>query len=737
MYNLKLAMTEFNRAFPKVAVDAFNQDLLKPTEHNLAANKRDGWQSPDIQGDLEQERDGGAVRNMDMITSSVRGDAMARARFDSRLRTEGTVQFDLIDGVYVVARKEDGTPTIACKVVFLPDENTDETTILGTFNADSYETVMAQAKGILRKNKTLVSKTSADWGADDDRFNAREDTAIANQVRNGLQEKLTYLVNGLYVAPGGQEMTVRKFLQSNPITSLFQSTDRSVRVMGDRIRRELSDYLLQNYDQSQISRFKGIFGANVTDWLVGKKLQAAIHEHTAPELLPPRPDLRSHLSDEAQEAIDKAKGKTAKLLQPSITKQAHDLQAFLVTASVDKLAWSNAIKAEVLRRWGKSQSMPKTTEGQVDEVALGKILDSIEAMVPPGPKQKAYTLYLAGQFFAFNPPAWVPGEDDAVIRPLMFNFDKLVTKGKLTGPQADINGYKGLDQLKAAVGKLMDEAHQPVGGPDVPDEEEAQKPRFDVHRTKYLPQDIADIKAGSAIVAEAGGWAVYKIRANPDEAGKIAAQLLCNNGINKVSWCVGRGTLSYLDQGPFYVLVQGGKSRFAISSVLRDKTATIWNAADTPVWVTTSGDGDHAMPNLVYTAQEKGIPLDLTKISSLPADILPVMAAATQADPELAALVPPAHLVQGDTAMLDKAIMVCSPTGLTQDLSSAFGSERTVGIGAAIMGRCIALHYDFSQEYSEFDETLLVAYIELLAAAGQGLPKSLEAAIIQAIQNAS
>lgn len=449
----------------------------------------------------------------------------------------------------------------------------------------------------------------------------------------------------------------------------------------------------------------------------------------------PRDDLRSHLSDEAKNDIDTAKGKTSKFLKKS-SKGSSDIASLAddvtsITASAEKLAWSNSLKNEVGKRWGNTPNFPQ------DDAALAAFLDSVEKLTPAGPKQKVYTLYLCGQYFAFNPPAWQPGEDDAVIRPLIFNFDKLVTKGKLTGAQSDINSYKALDQLKSTVQKAIDEAEEgSKSRPENDDESEGALDRFDVHRTKYLPQDLADIKAGSTVITEVNGFAVYKIKQHPDETGKVAAQLLCNNGINKVSWCVGRGTVRYLEDGPFYVFVKDGRSRFAMSSEMSQKTATIWNPADTPIWVTTSG-GATGMPNLQKAAQASGIPLDMSKISSLPAELVPVIAQARKHDPEMAVLVPEAHLVAGDTAPLDKAIMATPLQGLVSDLKNAFSSERSMGIGAAVMGRCVALHYDFSEEYSMFDENLLVAYIEMLAGAGQKLPTSLEDALVEAIQAAS
>ena len=397
-------------------------------------------------------------------------------------------------------------------------------------------------------------------------------------------------------------------------------------------------------------------------------------------------------------------------------------------AAESKLAWSNALKKEVQTRCAKSPTFAALTPEQVDE-----FLTHTERLVPVE-GAKNFILYLALQHFNVNPPAWMPGEDDAVIRPLMHNFEKLCVTGKLQADAKNIFNYKALDQLKKTVGDLMDKDNATEPEVEVSDEEEAGKSRFDVHRKKYLPADLQAIAAGSTVIAEVNGYAVYKIKDHPDQAGKDAAQLLCNNGINKVSWCVGRGTLSYLDQGPFYVLVKGGRSRFAISTKLQGNEATIWNPADTPVWVTTSG-GAAGFQNLQQAANAKGLTLDMSQISSLPADIIDVLAAARQADPQLMAMIPETHLVKGDTGPLDKAIMACPIQGLVSDLAEGFQSERTMGLASAVMGRAIALHYDFSPEYSMFNENLLVAYIELLAAAGEGLPKSLEDAIIQAIQS--
>ena len=395
--------------------------------------------------------------------------------------------------------------------------------------------------------------------------------------------------------------------------------------------------------------------------------------------------------------------------------------------AVDKQAWSKSIKNEVIKRWGKSPNM-------MDEAGLDQFLDNVEKLVPAGAKSKAYMLYLCSQYFPFTPPAWEPGHDDSEIRPLMFNFDKLVTGNKLTGKASDLQSYKMLDQLKKAVKGASE-----VEGPKKENDESAEQAlatedRFSIKRTRYLPEDLEIIKSGSTIIANHDGWACYKIKHNPDQGGEAAGFMLCNNGINDVSWCVGRKTNNYFKDGPFYVMVKGGKSRYAISTHL-NRDATIWNPADTPIWQTAGSEG--RFPHIEAAAQAKGLNVDLEQISSLPHDIIGILEAATKVDPELAKVVPAEHIVEPNpetVASLDKAIMASDIKGLVGDLSVAYSSDRSLGKGAAVLGRCVQMHYDFSPEYSEFTENLLIGYIEALAGAGQKLPQSLEDAIVEAIQ---
>lgn len=117
----------------------------------------------------------------------------------------------------------------------------------------------------------LFRKTAADWDADSTRYNRREDTSAAKGVAFGLSQRFHQLMNGLYAQPGGQgNVTLGQFLRTNPITQLFQSTDNSVRLMGYKLRSDLSAYLKENFTEDQIKRFQAQYGNNVTDWFVHK-----------------------------------------------------------------------------------------------------------------------------------------------------------------------------------------------------------------------------------------------------------------------------------------------------------------------------------------------------------------------------------------------------------------------------------------------------------------------------------
>lgn len=123
---------------------------------------------------------------------------------------------------------------------------------------------------------TLNTKVASAWDADTTRWHARERAVGAKEVQQGLRQRFQQLIHGLYVQPGGQQQTLSQFLSRNPITELFRGTDRSVRLMGNRIRTELDAFLQQHYTPQQVQQFKEEHGANVSDWLVHKIIASKI-----------------------------------------------------------------------------------------------------------------------------------------------------------------------------------------------------------------------------------------------------------------------------------------------------------------------------------------------------------------------------------------------------------------------------------------------------------------------------
>jgi 5'(3')-deoxyribonucleotidase/GNAT superfamily N-acetyltransferase len=134
---------------------------------------------------------------------------------------------------------------------------------------------------------TLNTKVASGWDAETTRWHARERAVGAKEVQQGLRQRFQQLIHGLYVQPGGQQQTLSQFLTRNPITELFRGTDRSVRLMGNRIRTELDAFLQQHYTPQQVQQFKEEHGANVSDWLI-HKIIAAKTARASDELLTKR-----------------------------------------------------------------------------------------------------------------------------------------------------------------------------------------------------------------------------------------------------------------------------------------------------------------------------------------------------------------------------------------------------------------------------------------------------------------
>jgi len=373
-----------------------------------------------------------------------------------------------------------------------------------------------------------------------------------------------------------------------------------------------------------------------------------------------------------------------------------------ISKYLNKLAVSNAIKQEIVNRFGSKPNFPKEN--------LDSTLDQIEKLVPTGNKAKTYILWLSNQLWGITPPGFVLGEDDARVKPLIYNFDEAVNKKKLSGPQADINKYKDLESIQKAVGE---EEKEPEG------------------MVEYTDEQKAIVEKGSEVIYNQGGWVVYRINKGNNKDHFAAAKLLCDNDIHNVGWCVGRGTTSYLVEGNFYVVEKNGRSKYAISTDAN--SATIWNPSDTPVWTTSGTGGD--FHNIARAAISLGIKLDFSTLSSLPRELVPLMKEVVPKDPYLAERIPADQLTEGDTGPLDKVLFGMDKSKIIEDLNENFSSHRTVGSAAAIMGRCIALKMDFAGTYDNFSEETMLAYIELLAAAGyKSLPKSFEDYIVSELE---
>lgn len=132
-------------------------------------------------------------------------------------------------------------------------------------------------------NDVLALKTASFWDADTAKAHRRDDAYSLQQVQRGLRERFNQLLNGLYVQPQGHTITLRQFLTHNPVTELFRSTDKSVRLMGNKLRADLDAFLHQNFTPAQVQQFKDSYGSNVTDWIHRKIVakQAALFTRLA------------------------------------------------------------------------------------------------------------------------------------------------------------------------------------------------------------------------------------------------------------------------------------------------------------------------------------------------------------------------------------------------------------------------------------------------------------------------
>ena len=122
-------------------------------------------------------------------------------------------------------------------------------------------------------NQTIQKKGSL-WGRDD-KYHHREDQGALRQIQQAMSVYLKDILGKLYVpGPGGNRITLKQFLNGQPVSTIFQSDDPQVRQMGYRVRSEAEKFLKGQFDESKVNLFKQTFGTNVTDWFSKKVLQA-------------------------------------------------------------------------------------------------------------------------------------------------------------------------------------------------------------------------------------------------------------------------------------------------------------------------------------------------------------------------------------------------------------------------------------------------------------------------------
>ena len=380
-------------------------------------------------------------------------------------------------------------------------------------------------------------------------------------------------------------------------------------------------------------------------------------------------------------------------------------------------AVSNAIKSGAIARYGKKPNFPQ------DEKEIDVLLNHLEELIPDpqGSKAKKYFEFLLKLLFGMNPPGFVLGEDDYKVKPLLTLYHKLSGNGALQGTAANLQDYVTLEDLEAACDKV-------------------NKEKKEKKRGFYTPEQEAIIKAGSQVIYSEGGWVVHMIPKGKDEKGLKAGLVLCDNDIHNVKWCVGRGTNygnMYIPNGNFYVLEHDGHSEYAISS--DDRSATIWNPADTPIFQ-TGGDSMGTFPRLEAIAKSKGIDANFADISSLPTLIVPVLPAVTKKDKYLAERIPEKLLVQGDTAAIAKVLHIAPIKDVVEDLNQNYTSRRSINAAAAIMAVAVdpKVNISFKEGFPLMTTETFIGFLEAYAAkVGKVLPADAEAFLLSEIEKLS
>jgi hypothetical protein len=392
------------------------------------------------------------------------------------------------------------------------------------------------------------------------------------------------------------------------------------------------------------------------------------------------------------------------------------------TSSISIEAYSTSAKNDIVKMFGKKPGFPQEEEG------VDALLKGLQPLLPPSAaegsgKQKALLVYLARQLFGGPRPTFVQPEDNEDIKDILAAFEE--AQPMLPPDKKDINKFKVIQDIKAYLEEMAGEKEQ--GLVTIPTLPETYACKRNITEPGHPKEEIA---AGSTVIATAGDWQLYEIKKNSaNSPERIAAGWLTCNELWNVSWCTGRdrsqNEVNYQAQGDFWVLAKGGRSKWAISS--SPGSAIIYDVNDKS---TDIGKSTNKMPqNTAAKAAEMGITLG--GISSVPPEIVPVMAAGAKVSQSLAEVIPATSLTV-DFSGLDQVIKQMDVDALIEDINRGTSSNAA----QALLGRALANKKSFSGKWDKFNEDGMIAFINAWAATGaKNLPPDLEQAFIDDAPN--
>ena len=371
-----------------------------------------------------------------------------------------------------------------------------------------------------------------------------------------------------------------------------------------------------------------------------------------------------------------------------------------------KKAYSATTLRDIRTQFQGKPNFPESDEELFDILAV------LESWIPQSvvaAKGKPYLTYLCKKYFTAAPEftigTTVKDEDD-----IAATLTKYVEKYP-TGPESNLKNFTlSIDAAKKAVTEES----------DVDDKAE-----------HFADDDYAVINAGADVIGEANGWKLYRCdkKAKGDAAIKAMGRL-CNNKKTGVTWCTGedRGPVTaYINNGPFYVAVQNGRTRYALAHQQGPHVIDIIPPENVVVWHTGDANTKGQFPKLEEVSAKINKPFDFSTISSIPSELIPVLTEAEKVDQHLAQMVPiPAPF---DKESLKAIIRATPPADMVADWNA---NTRNSGRVQAVMGVSIDLRQDLKDVYEQFSTETLNNYITALAAAKYTrLPQSLEDFIVE------